>query len=71
MNQAYLVRIYGMYGPLDDLHELALEAMTKLGSNEGGEFEFEMLVPEKSSGGAATCGGADRAVSILCTGRIE
>ena len=70
MNQAYLVRIYGMYGP-DDLHELALEAMTKLGSNEGGEFEFEMLVPEKSSGGAATCGGADCVVSILCTGCIE
>ena len=60
-----------MCGSLDDLHELALKVMTTLvGSNKGGEFEFELLVPEKSSGDVAMCDGAD-CVSILCTGCIE
>ena len=54
-----LVCVHGMWGSPDDLHELALEATTKLGNKEGAEYEFDILVPENNSGGAATYDGVD------------
>jgi len=60
MKQVHLlVCVHGMWGSPDDLYELALEAMANFGNNEGAEYEFDILVPEKNSGGAATYDGVD------------
>jgi Putative serine esterase (DUF676) len=54
-----LVCVHGLWGSPGDLGGLALEAMTTFGNKEGGEYEFDLLVPEKNSGGAATYDGID------------
>ena len=42
--------------------------MAKFSNKQGGEYEFDILVPEKNSGGSATYDASIGVVSTLQTG---